>query len=105
MYLLLEEARQLELHTKDFVAERVHTNFFRDGKGLLVVFECIFGLNVVVGVVEGATELLGNWFGEGGELADDVRLVEIVGVYETKAGADDAGDMSVSIAGFVSMCI
>lgn len=86
----------MKFHTEDFVAERIHADFFRGRKGLLVVFECIFGLDVVVGVVEGTAELSGNGFGECGEFADDVGLIEVVGVYETDGGADDAGGMRVS---------
>ena len=96
MDLFLKETRQLELDPEDLVAEWVHADFFRDGKGLLVVFEGIFGLDVVVGVVESATEFFGDGFGEGGEFADDVGLVEVIGVYETDGGADDAGGTHVS---------
>lgn len=97
MDLFLKETRQLKLDPEDFVAEWVHAGFFRDGKGLLVVFEGTLGLDVVVGVVEGAAEFFGDGFGEGGEFADDVGLVEVIGVYETDGGADNAGGTRVSL--------
>lgn len=105
MYLIFKETRQLKFHAENFVAEWIHASFFRGRKGLLVVFEGIFRLDVVVGIVEGAAELSGNGFGEGGEFADNVGLVEVVGIDETDGGADDAGGRRVSFGNLLGSLI
>lgn len=78
MDLLLEKTGHLELDPEDLVAERVHAHFRSEVQGFGVVFYGVLGLQVVVGVVEGAAEVAGDGFGVGGEFSDYVGAVDVV---------------------------
>lgn len=59
----------------------------RQLQGLREVLEGSLGLEVMIGEVEGAAQLGGDRFRVGGELADDVAGVDVIGVDEAR-GAD-----------------
>ncbi len=90
MHALLQETRQLELDAEDLVGEGVEAHFVGEVERFHVVFHGGFGLQVVVGVEEGAAQVPGDGLGVGGEFADDVGSVNVVCVDEAEAGGDDA---------------
>ena len=79
---VLHQRCDLQLHPEDLVAERVQTHLLGELQRLAVVFEGILGLNVDVGVEEGAAELHRDGFRVGFEVVDDVDFVNVVDIDE-----------------------
>ena len=97
MHAVREEKGKLDLDAENLVAEGVHSAFVGEGEGLPVVFDGVFGLEIVVGVVEGAAEFVGDGFGEGREFADEVALVDVVYVEQTAEAEDYATGFLVGV--------
>lgn len=81
MDLLVHESH-LDLNAEDLLAERVDAHLVGQLERLAVVFQGVLGLRVDVGVVEGAAQLDGYWFGIGFEVVDYVGFVDEVYVDE-----------------------
>jgi len=87
----------LDLDAEDLVAEGIHAQLVGHRERLAVVLDRIFGREGDVGVVEGSSEFLRDGFGVLVEGADDVAVVDVVGVDEP-AGADEDAILSISLS-------
>ena len=77
---LLVKESDLDLDAEHLLAKRVETHFIGQFERLSVILQSVLGLDVDVGIVEGAAQFSGYWLRVGFEVVDDVTFIDDVDI-------------------------